>query len=98
MTLSSDNCIRHLCHPAYLLDVMHPDDIGAAGNADGEGSSGAFHALVRGQVQCKADERFSGWPQQYGIPQGTDLIEPVDQLQIMFPRLPKADAWIKDNV
>src|SRR5574341_519412 len=83
VTLSSDNCIRHFCHPADLFDIMHTDDIGTAGNANGDGGGSPLYALVGGQVQCKANERFSGWPQQYGIPQGTDLIEAVDQLKIV---------------
>ena len=55
------NCIRHFCHAGYLFYIVHTDDIRAARDADCHRRSGAFHALVGGQVKCKANERFSGW-------------------------------------
>ena len=77
---------------------MHTDDIRAARDADGDGRRRAFDSLIRGQVECKANKRFSGWSQQHRIPQRTDFIKSVDQLKIMFALLSKADAGVQNNL
>ena len=72
--------ICHFCHTCHFLHIVHTDNIRAARDANSNRRGGSFHAFVRGQVKCKADERFSGWPQQYRISQRADLIEAIDQL------------------
>jgi hypothetical protein len=49
-------CIRHFCHARHLFYIMHADDVCAAHDSHSDCGGGAFHALVGGQVKCKANE------------------------------------------
>ncbi len=53
---------------------------------------------VGGQVEGVADEGLTRGAEQHGEAQRTDLVQPVDQLQVVLHLLAEADAGVQDNV
>jgi hypothetical protein len=59
LSLAQDG-VRHFGdarHDEYIVDA---DDVSAAGDADGDGGSGAFDALVGGRAEGVTDEALAG--------------------------------------
>src|SRR5438552_3302793 len=89
--------IRHTRHPHHRLDVVHSDDVGAAGDAERDRRRGALEPLVGRQVERLADERLARRADQQGKSEPAQLGQALDDLQVLFPSLPESDPRIHDD-
>ena len=60
-----DNGVGYTCDTRHGTDVVNSDDVGAGGDGHGDGSGGAFHAVLFGQVKNITDELLAGWTYEY---------------------------------
>src|SRR2546427_10240910 len=89
--------IRHARHADHRLDVVHPDDVRAAGDAERDCGRGPFQPLAGRQVECLADERLPRGADEERKPQPAQLGQSADDIQVFLARFPESDAGVEDD-
>src|SRR2546421_10353711 len=91
------NGISHPGHPNHRLDVMNPDDVGAAGDAKRDRRGRPLEPLTGGEVERLADERFARGADQDWKSKLPKLGQAPDDLEVLLARFPKTNARVHDN-
>src|SRR6266550_6742314 len=89
--------IRHARHADHRLDVVHPDDVRATGDAERDRGRGPFQPLAGRQVEGLADERLPRRADQERKPQPAQLGQSADDLQVFLAWFPESDAGVEDD-
>ena len=89
--------VRHPRHPNHRLDVVDPDDVGAAGDAERDRRGRAFEPLTRRQIERLANERFPGGADQQRKTKPAQLGQATDDLEVLFARFPETNARVHDD-
>src|SRR5207244_11254470 len=87
--------IRHARHADHRLDVVHPDNVRAAGDAERDRGRGPFQPLAGRQVECLADERLARRADQEWKPPPAQLGQSADDLQVFLACFRDSDARVE---
>src|SRR5437660_9705207 len=89
--------VRHARHPHHRPDVVHPDDVGAAGDAQRDRRGGSFQPLAGRQIERLADERLPRRADQDWKSQPAQLGQTADDLEVFLACFPESDAGVEDE-
>src|SRR5689334_5359985 len=91
------NGIRHTRHPHHRPDVVHPNDVGAAGDAQRDRRGGPFQPFAGRQIERLADERLPRWADQKRKAEPAQLRQTADDLEVFLAGFPESDTGVEDD-